>query len=228
MTFADKVIDFNKNLEFRGRLPKGIKIMNPFKENEMALEASSKFYKKFYNDNKPRKLILGINPGRFGAGVTGVPFTDSKRLENECRIEIEGVSTHEMSSVFVYDFINAYGGVDQFYSDYYINSVCPLGFLIVDNKGHEKNYNYYDSKDLEKAVKPFIIKTLKEQIDFGMDRDVCYSLGSGKNFKYLKDLNKELNLFKKIQPLEHPRYIMQYKTKLKDEYIRKFIDILKH
>jgi hypothetical protein len=202
--------------------------MNPFKENEMALEASSKFYKKFYNDNKPRKLILGINPGRFGAGVTGVPFTDSKRLENECRIEIEGVSTHEMSSVFVYDFINAYGGVDQFYSDYYINSVCPLGFLIVDNKGHEKNYNYYDSKDLEKAVKPFIIKTLKEQIDFGMDRDVCYSLGSGKNFKYLKDLNKELNLFKKIQPLEHPRYIMQYKTKLKDEYIRKFIDILKH
>jgi hypothetical protein len=46
MTFADKVIDFNKNLEFRGRLPKGIKIMNPFKENEMALEASSKFYKK--------------------------------------------------------------------------------------------------------------------------------------------------------------------------------------
>jgi hypothetical protein len=186
------------------------------------------FIKKFYNDNKPRKLILGINPGRFGAGVTGVPFTDSKRLENECRIEIEGVSTHEMSSVFVYDFINAYGGVDQFYSDYYINSVCPLGFLIVDNKGHEKNYNYYDSKDLEKAVKPFIIKTLKEQIDFGMDRDVCYSLGSGKNFKYLKDLNKELNLFKKIQPLEHPRYIMQYKTKLKDEYIRKFIDILKH
>jgi hypothetical protein len=116
----------------------------------------------------------------------------------------------------------------NFYSDYYINSVCPLGFLIVDNKGHEKNYNYYDSKDLEKAVKPFIIKTLKEQIDFGMDRDVCYSLGSGKNFKYLKDLNKELNLFKKIQPLEHPRYIMQYKTKLKDEYIRKFIDILKH
>ncbi len=228
MTFADKVIEFNKNLEFKGRLPKGIKIMNPFKENEMALEASGKFYKKFYNDSKPRKLILGINPGRFGAGVTGVPFTDSKRLENECKIEIDGVSTHEMSSVFVYDFIEAYGGVGQFYNDYYINSVCPLGFLIVDDKGREKNYNYYDSKDLEKAVKSFIIKTLKEQIDFGIDRDVCYSLGAGKNFKYLKDLNKELNLFKNILPLDHPRYIMQYKTKLKDEYIKKFVDILKH
>lgn len=76
------------------------------------------------------------------------------------------------------------------------------------------------------AVKPFIIKTLKEQTNFGVDRDVCYSLGSGKNYKYLKDLNKELNLFKRILPLDHPRYIMQYKTKQKDEYIKKFVDIL--
>lgn len=227
MTFADKVIEFNKNLEFKGRLPKGVKIMNPFKENKAAFDASSKFYKKFYDDTKRRKLILGINPGRFGAGVTGVPFTDSKRLENECKIEIEDISTHEMSSVFVYNFINVYGGVEQFYNDYYINSVCPLGFLIADNKGREKNYNYYDSKELETAVRAFIVKMLKEQIDFGIEREVCYSLGSGKNFKYLKELNKELNLFKEIYPLEHPRYIMQYKTKMKEEYIKKFVELLR-
>ena len=227
MSFADKVIAFNKSLEFKGKLPKGIKIMNPFKANPTALEASSKFYKKFYDDNKKRKLILGINPGRFGAGVTGVPFTDSKRLESECRIKIEGVTTHEMSSVFVYDFINAYGGVEQFYEDYYINSVCPLGFLIVDDKGREKNYNYYDSKELEKAMRQFIISTLKEQLDFGIETDVCYSLGSGKNFKYLKGLNKELNFFKEISPLEHPRYVMQYRTKLKEKYVEKFVQVLK-
>jgi hypothetical protein len=119
MTFAEKVISFNKRLDFKGKLPAGIRIMNPFKLNPHAFEASSKFYRKFYKDSKPRKLILGINPGRFGAGVTGVPFTDSKRLENECGIEIQDVSTHEMSSVFVYDFINAYGGAEQFYGDYY-------------------------------------------------------------------------------------------------------------
>ena len=227
MTFADRVIEFNKGLNYSGNLPKGIEIMNPYKINPHALEASSKFYKKFYNDSKKRKLILGINPGRFGAGVTGIPFTDTKRLQKYCKIEIEEVSTHEMSSVFVYDFIEAYGGVEQFYNDYYINSVCPLGFLIVDNKGREKNYNYYDSKELEKAVKPFIIETLKRQVEFEIETDVCYSLGAGKNFKYLKDLNKEMNLFNEIYPLEHPRYIMQYKTKQKDIYISKFIKLLK-
>lgn len=30
--------------------------------------------------------ILGINPGRFGAGTTGIAFIDPIRLENECGI----------------------------------------------------------------------------------------------------------------------------------------------
>ena len=43
----------------------------------------------------------------------------------------------------------------------------------------------------------------------------------------LKELNKEHNFFKEIYPLEHPRYIMQYKTKQKEEYVKKFVEILK-
>jgi hypothetical protein len=31
MTFADKIIQFNKQLDFDGTLPAGIRIMNPFK-----------------------------------------------------------------------------------------------------------------------------------------------------------------------------------------------------
>ncbi len=34
-----------------------------------------------------RYLILGINPGRFGGGITGIPFTDPIRLQNICGIE---------------------------------------------------------------------------------------------------------------------------------------------
>ena len=106
-TFADKVIRFNKSLHFTGVLPPGINIMNPFREDEKIIPVSSVFYHKFYNDTNPRHLILGINPGRFGGGVTGVPFTDSKRLKNECGIEYTGQVTHEPSSVFVYDVIKA-------------------------------------------------------------------------------------------------------------------------
>ena len=128
-TFAANVIQFNKGLSFKGKLPKGISIINPFKENEEIIQISEIFYNKFYNDNKKRNLILGINPGRLGAGATGIPFTDTKRLNEICNIKIESISTHEPSSVFVYDLIEKYGGVKKFYAKYYINSICPLGFI---------------------------------------------------------------------------------------------------
>ena len=151
-TFADKIIAFNQSLDFKGKLPEGISLMNPFKGIDEILMVSSAFYKKYYNDHQQRHLILGINPGRFGAGVTGIPFTDTKRLKNECGLNYSGKETHEPSSVFVYEVIEAYGGVNPFYSDFYINSISPLGFTIADSKGKEKNYNYYDSKELTNAI----------------------------------------------------------------------------
>ena len=105
MTFAEKVINFNTALDLPLSLPGNIRVMNPFRENKDALEISSKFYQKYYNDLNQRRLILGINPGRLGAGVTGVPFTDTKRMEEKCGIKFNGITTHETSSVFVYDMI---------------------------------------------------------------------------------------------------------------------------
>jgi hypothetical protein len=223
-TFADKIISFNKNIVFDGQLPKNISIMNPFKENKEALNISTKFYKKFYNDNNKRHLILGINPGRFGAGVTGVPFTDTKRLLNECGLEFSGKATHEPSATFIYEMINAYGGAKKFYSKFYIHSICPLGFTIINDKGKEINYNYYDSKELTEMVYDFIIENIKKQISFGISTDVCFCFGTGKNEKFLKKINDEFHFFKKIIPLEHPRYIMQYKSKSKQLYIDKYLE----
>ena len=39
-------------------------------------------------------------------------------------------------------------------------------------------------------------------------------------------LNQQIKLFKDVIPLEHPRYIMQYKLKAKDQYINKFLNVL--
>jgi len=222
-TFSEKIISFNKNLSFTGSLPKGMRIMNPFRENKQALEISSTFYKKFYNDQHKRHIIFGINPGRFGAGVTGIPFTDTKRLSSECGLEFSGRTTHEPSSVFVYDVINAYGGVKKFYKDIYIQSVCPLGFTIVNDKGKEVNYNYYDSKELTDCVYDFIIWNIKKQISFGINNDVCFLFGTGKNENFFRRVNDEFHFFKKIIPLEHPRFIMQYKLKSKQFYINKYL-----
>ena len=226
-SFADKIISFNKNVSFKGSLPDKVSIMNPFKGNKEALRISSEFYRKFYNDYKTRHIIFGINPGRFGAGITGVPFTDTKRLLSECRIEFPGKATHEPSATFVYEVINQYGGVKKFYSRFYIQSLCPLGFTITNDLGKEINYNYYDSKELTSCVYDFIIANIKKQISFGISTDICFLFGTGKNDKFFKKINDEFRFFKKVIPLEHPRFIMQYKSKTKDVYVKKYIDALK-
>ena len=53
--------------------------MNPYKNAE-TWAVASRFYEKFYSDRKPRAFIFGINPGRHGAGVTGVPSGQARRL----------------------------------------------------------------------------------------------------------------------------------------------------
>lgn len=223
-TFADKIIEYNNQLEYTGSLPEGISIMNPYKENKVALAASTEFYRKYYNDNHPRHLILGINPGRFGSGTTGVSFTDPKRLISRCGIAFPGPMTHEPSSEFIYDMIDAFGGVEVFYSRFYIHSVCPLGFTIRGINGRETNYNYYDTKELQRAVYPFIIENIQKQINIGFDTDTCFCFGTGRNEAFLRKLNAEHKFFKRIIALEHPRYIMQYKSKTKQDYINKYLD----
>jgi Uracil DNA glycosylase superfamily len=225
MTFAKKAIRFNRQLRYTGDpLPPGIRMMNPFTESEQPLLIAEKFYQKYYNDDKPRHLILGINPGRFGAGLTGIPFTDPKRLESECQIGYAGKQTHEPSSVFIYEMIHAYGGAKAFYGDFYINSICPLGFTSVDAKGKEKNYNYYDSRELRAALRSFIIGNIRSLIAMGVSREICFCFGTGENEKFLTKLNQEFSFFGKIISLEHPRYIMQYKHIEKNDYIHKYLD----
>jgi hypothetical protein len=223
MTFADRVIDFNKHVHFEGELPPGIRIMNPFREDSTIIPLSSTFYKKFYDDNNVRHLILGINPGRFGGGVTGIPFTDTKRLKSECGIPYSGKETHEPSSVFVYDVVNAFGGAREFYSKIYINSMSPLGFTSIGLNGKEINYNYYDSKALTDAVYDFMVDNIRKQIAMGVKTDVCFCFGTGKNEKFLQQLNDKFKFFGKIVALEHPRFIMQYKLKSKQVYIDKYL-----
>ena len=171
------------------------------------------FYNRYYKDDHKRIFILGINPGRFGAGITGVPFTDPVRLE-ALGIENSFQKRQELSSVFIFDMIRECGGPDSFFSRYYIASLSPLGFV-----KDGKNYNYYDDRALGDAVRPFIIRNIETQIHFGADRDKVFCLGQGKNHDYLNKLNDEYQWWKEVIPLPHPRWIMQYRLKEKDKYL---------
>jgi hypothetical protein len=227
VTLAEKILAFNKGLELTQTLPHAIEVLNPFvgENAETVWPIVTLFYRKFYSDSHKRQLILGINPGRLGAGSTGLPFTDTKRLNDDCDIPFSTFKTHEPSSVFVYDVIREFGGPTAFYKRFYIGSVSPLGFVTRGKKGMI-NINYYDDKQLEKAVTPFIINSINQQLDFGLDRSRIFVLGTGKNYKFLEKLNKQEQFTERLIPLEHPRFIMQYRAKRKHEFIEKYLRLL--
>lgn len=222
MNFADNILSFLFNLQLPFKLPKQVEVLDAHMRKDVQ-QACTLFYKKYYSDNNKRHLLAGINPGRFGGGVTGIPFTDPVRLEKICDIEppFGGQKRLELSSVFIYEMIEAYGGAAKFYNQFYISTISPLGFI-----KHGKNLNYYDDKILLQRIQPFIIDCMNKQIAFGINTDVCFCIGEGENLKYFKKLNKEYRWFSKIEALAHPRFIMQYKLKRKQEYIDDYVSKL--
>lgn len=221
MIFASKVIQFFESIA-EPKVPKGIGVLNPFSSEEVKAIVNQ-FYTKYYDDNNPRRLIFGINPGRFGAGITGIAFTDPIRLEEDCNILNTFHKRQELSSVFVYNFINRYGGPEAFYKDYFITATFPLGFVF-----EGKNINYYDQKELQNTLEKLIIKYIKEQLTWNVKTDIAYCLGKGKNLKYLKKLNDKHHFFGEIRPLPHPRWVMQYRYKLRDEFAKEVALELKY
>lgn len=218
--FSDKIIDFLFHLTIPFKLPKDVEVLDAHQRKDVQ-EACVSFYKKYYNDNNKRHVLIGINPGRFGGGVTGIPFTDPIRLENVCGIKNDFQKKQELSSVFIYEMIEAFGGVSKFYKQFYFSAMSPLGFV-----KHGKNLNYYDDKDLLEKIQPFIIDCMNKQIAIGLHTDVCFCIGEGENFKYLKKLNDKHKWFERIETVPHPRFIMQYRLKRKDEFIQMYVEKL--
>ena len=217
MTFARSVLKFYSDLKISGVIPTEIKVLDPFK-NEETRTIVSQFLHKYYNDSNRRILLMGINPGRFGAGLTGIGFTDPIRLKEVCGIDHPFEMKPELSSKFIYEVIDAFGGPGEFYSKFFISSVCPLGFV---KEG--RNYNYYDDPTLQKEVEPFVIDCFKKKLSFGCSKKQTFSIGQGKNVKFLNQINSQYGFFEEVNALPHPRWVMQYRLKRKKEFIREYV-----
>ena len=228
--FSDNVLKFNDELSnIVINLPNNYRISNPFssENKEKIKEMTHAFYKKYYNDNNKRYLILGSSPARRGTAVTGIPFEDANHLFKITGIKIDDFYINKSSSDFLYQVMEQYGGCEKFYKDFFMSFVCPLGIVKVNSNGNEVNCNYYENKKIESSLYDFIVETLRNQIYFGIDTSICYCIGSGENYKFLTKINEQYHFFDKIIPLEHPRFIMQYNSKDKDKYLSKYVDALK-
>lgn len=220
-TQADKILAFYRNLVPGFTPGNGIEIMNPFTDPR-GWSYTTQFYQRFYSDHKKRRIVFGINPGRFGAGVTGVPFTDPIRLANVCAIENDFPKKAELSSVFIYEVVDRYGGPQAFFGDVMITALSPLGYTL-----HGKNLNYYDDKQLLRDTEPFIIDCIQQQISLLEPEPVAYCLGEGTNFKIFSKLNERFGFFEAIIPLPHPRWIMQYRRKQLHEFAERYVAMLR-
>lgn len=220
MSFATRAYRFFTHLELRHALPPGVAVMNPYKDR--AVRACFKaFLDRHFADDRRRVLILGINPSRFGAGITGVAFTDPVALREFCGVPNAMGDVRELSSTFVYQVVEAMGGAKRFSKDFFLTASCPLGFT-----KHGVNYNFYDHPALERDVTPFIVRSLKAQVAMGGRSDVAVVLGTGKLMRFLERLNAEHKIFERLVALDHPRFIMQYRRKRVGEYVRRYREVL--
>ncbi|WEH37855.1 DUF4918 family protein (plasmid) [Streptomyces sp. AM 4-1-1] len=228
---ADRILQFNEGLaDTTLELPPGYRVVNPFSgpQKERVREVTTAFYRRHYDDDRPRRLILGSSPARRGTAVTGVPFEDAKLLESDTGVDVsDGYAVSRPSAGFLHDVITRYGGRPRFYADFVMSFVCPLGLVKTTPQGREANANYYENNELLKALEGFLVGALERQLEFGTDTSVCYSIGSGGNFKFLTKVNEGRGFFKEIVPLEHPRFIMQYNGDRKEEFAEKYLRALR-
>lgn len=225
-SFGHRLYKFYSTLQLEAHLPSGIEVMNPYK-SPSTLRTVETFCEMFYNNDTERLSIWGINPGRFGGGITGLSFTDPLILHEVCGIEAEIGSRPELSAEYVWRVIEAFGGkgkqgAERFFSSFFLTALCPLGFVKRTAKS-VVNYNFYDDKELFAAVKPFMLKTIQQQCELGLRRDAAICLGTGKLQKAFESINNELRYFDDIIALEHPRFIMQYRRDELENYIQKYV-----
>lgn len=220
-SLATQLTHFYRSLRPPRGLPPGIGVLYPQKDPEV-MGITAAFFDKFFADSRPRHLLLGINPGRFGAGVTGINFTAPRQLAEHCGLAHPFKAHSELSAEFIYEVIDAYGGCVSFYGDFFLSAVSPLGYI-----RDGRNLNYYDDPALLRAVTPFIVRSLRRQLDFGFRRDHCLCIGGEKNFRFLQQINEQYGWFDRITPLAHPRFIMQYRRRRKGQFVRQYVDALR-
>lgn len=219
-SFAQGVVEFLTHHRRPAGLPSGIDVLDPYRDPEV-VRVVGHMAQRYYVNAPDRLSVWGINPGRFGAGITGLSFTDPWAVAHQLGIPTSLTGRRELSAEFVSDVIDAYGGPATFYHDIYLGAVSPLGFV-----SNGVNVNFYDTPELLRAVTPYAVASIRAQVALGLRTDAAVILGTGKLRQVIERDIRPVLAFESIIYLEHPRFIMQYRRSQRSAYVDRYVAAL--
>lgn len=203
---VDNMLNFYDEIRNVNELKQeNVTVLNEFIKNEKFMR---KFYEEYIDNNivDIKVVMCGINPGKYGAGKTGIPFIDFNSL-SELLLNVQR-NDSERSAEFFYSVIKKYGA-KKFYSNIYVTNICSIGFV-----KESKNYNYYQ---LPENIKEIInmnfldkMKIVKPNVIIPLSKDV------EKTLKYIKS-NGKLEGVLIDSRLNHP-YFCSIKTNWEKEF----------
>lgn len=210
LDYYDSITNGEKEWVIERLNHQNINILKGFIKNSKLV---TDFYKLYYCNNRNRIVLCGINPGKLGAGKTGVPFLDFKSL-SKMLPNIKDTDC-ELSAQFIYSVITHFGN-KTFFDNVYLTNISWFGFTKDNN-----NFNYYNmDQDLQdeftsgfieemEIVQPSVIIPLSEDTE-----------------KSLKNMNKRKNLGLKIaKRIAHPYYYSNFPTRYEDG-LNKYIETI--
>lgn len=177
---VDNMLEFYNKINDSNELKQNnVTVLNEFITNEKFIR---EFYEKYINNNidNIKVVMCGINPGRYGAGKTGIPFIDFNSLSEMLpSISRKG---NERSAEFFYSIIKNYGA-KSFYSNIYVTNICSIGF-----EKNKKNHNY---NKLSENIKGLIYEDFIEKMRV-LNPNVIIPLSKEveKTLKYLKSIGE--------------------------------------
>lgn len=155
----DKIIDLH--LSFMDHLVENGDVLRELERERISIlpgfteqaDLVRSYYKKYYSKPGHRIVFCGINPGKYGAGITGVPFIDfhgiSRLLPGHDREE------KERTAQFMLSIIEEYGA-GEFQDAVYLTNLSWYGF-----QRDGRNLNYYI---LPRNVRHHFIESFVEEM----------------------------------------------------------------
>lgn len=169
------------------------------------------FWQTYYGGALPRVVLCGINPGRHGAGKTGIPFLDFQSLSKL----IPGIDRQdsERTAGFFFQIVRQFG-VEAFFKTFYVTNVSSVGFI-----RDGKNLNYHD---LPAPALEVVERNFLQEMEVVRPTHII-SLGDAVQQTVRKLLPASVDCSMR---LPHPSWIMTYRGNAQDKWAARYLEVL--